>query len=145
MSPLFITMFVDLDIRHPILQKCYILWLETNPTKPTLSLILAKVMTERGSCLIWWNFTSQIFLPHLSESESASIFLTFFHMFFFHTCLIYHLIGTLAIYHIVKKRKKHDTFKFLIERFKWVQTQCLLGRIACARAQRLLLHLPYTT
>ena len=51
MSLIFITTFVELDIRYLNLQSCYILWLETYSTKPLLFLILAKVMTERESCL----------------------------------------------------------------------------------------------
>lgn len=47
MSLIFITTFVELDIRYLILQSCYIPWLETYSTKPPLSVTLAKVMTER--------------------------------------------------------------------------------------------------
>lgn len=43
MSLIFITTFMELDIRYLNLQSCYILWLETYSTKPPPSLTPAKV------------------------------------------------------------------------------------------------------
>lgn len=106
MSLIFITTFVELNIRYLILQNCQILWLKTYFTKSPLSLTHVKVMTERERELPNLMAISQIILHHISEAESTPTFPVVFHLFFLGTCPICNFTDMLATYYIVQNRKK---------------------------------------